>query len=152
DLGLIRSYVNDAEEAMQKRGFTDPEVETSLAKVTAATQKVLDLSEKLKRRVAFGFDEATVFPVSAVLGEVKEIFRTLLPSQQLTVDPSDGFGSIRAVQPDVVDILRDLVNNGFEAMPDGGTVTVRVCGEEHSVLIEVEDTGNGIPEEELDII
>jgi hypothetical protein len=36
-------------------------------------------------------------------------------------------GPVLAVQSHVVDILRNLVTNAFEAIPEGGTVTIRGC-------------------------
>ncbi len=45
--------------------------------------------------------------------------------------------------------VTNLLLNALEGMPDGGHVTVRTWAEDGSVMLEVADTGPGIPEEAL---
>jgi PAS domain S-box-containing protein len=44
-------------------------------------------------------------------------------------------------------ILGNLISNAVQAMPNGGKLNIHAYGEEQNVVITVEDTGVGIPEE-----
>lgn len=49
-------------------------------------------------------------------------------------------------------VVVNLVTNGIRACADGGEVTVRVMSEGGSAVLEVEDTGVGIPSDQVDEI
>ncbi len=49
-------------------------------------------------------------------------------------------------------VLMNLMMNAIQAMPDGGTLTLRSRPSSDGVVIEVEDTGVGIPADNLDRI
>lgn len=47
-------------------------------------------------------------------------------------------------------VFINLLKNAIEAMSDGGTLEIRVCLEESSILIQFVDSGCGIPEDRLE--
>jgi signal transduction histidine kinase len=49
------------------------------------------------------------------------------------------------VRSRIESVFFNIISNSFEAMPDGGKVRIRAVKTSTSVLIEVEDTGPGIP-------
>ena len=44
-------------------------------------------------------------------------------------------------------VFQNLFSNSIEAMPDGGSVSVRAAREEDGIVVTVQDTGPGIPNE-----
>lgn len=53
---------------------------------------------------------------------------------------------IRGVEAELREVFVNLILNAVQAMPTGGTITLRTCVEAHTAIAEVEDTGTGIPE------
>lgn len=59
----------------------------------------------------------------------------------------DAVPPIRGVEPELREVFVNLILNAVQAMPEGGTLTLRARFDApHTVVAEVEDTGTGIPE------
>ncbi|MFO8086535.1 MAG: [Fe-Fe] hydrogenase large subunit C-terminal domain-containing protein [Bacteroidales bacterium] len=52
----------------------------------------------------------------------------------------------------MLQLLSNLVKNAFEAMPEGGKLSVIIERENENIIFKVKDTGEGIPKENLDKI
>jgi signal transduction histidine kinase len=61
--------------------------------------------------------------------------------RQLAAD----LAQVNVIAGQVVDILRNLVANAIDVMPDGGEIVIRAFNKPPMVRIEVQDTGPGIP-------
>jgi len=66
------------------------------------------------------------------------------------LDLERGLPSVQADGEAIRSALLNLVLNSFEAMPRGGTLTLRLARSEDAALLEIADTGEGIPEEDQD--
>jgi signal transduction histidine kinase len=62
-------------------------------------------------------------------------------------DFGDSLPPIPAHPAELNQVWTNLIDNAIYAMPDGGTLTVRTAREDGWVLVEICDTGVGIPEE-----
>ncbi|WP_456370311.1 sensor histidine kinase [Thermodesulfatator atlanticus] len=84
--------------------------------------------------------------LSLIVKEVVDLYRDGHPGILFQVETS---GDTRALfdREQMKRVFLNLFDNAIRAMPNGGTITVKVCGENGSVHIEVKDTGEGIPTE-----
>ena len=57
-------------------------------------------------------------------------------------------GPVQADPDQMTRVLRNLILNAIDAMPEGGTLTVRTVALESGVRLEVSDTGQGLTPEE----
>jgi two-component system NtrC family sensor kinase len=64
----------------------------------------------------------------------------------------EGIPEVMASTNQMRQVMLNLIKNAKEAMPKGGTLTVRTNREDSKVLIHIQDTGVGIPEELRDKI
>jgi signal transduction histidine kinase len=65
----------------------------------------------------------------------------------LVKDYDESLPMIPAHPAELNQVWTNLIDNAIHAMPDGGTLTIRTSQEDGWVLVEICDTGTGIPEE-----
>ena len=71
---------------------------------------------------------------------------------ELQLDAPPGLPPVVADPIELEQVVVNLVNNSFQAMPDGGRLTIRARAGGERVLLEVADTGQGMPPEVLERI
>jgi signal transduction histidine kinase len=67
---------------------------------------------------------------------------------RIDLDASEGVPPVPADAEAIRSTVLNLILNSFEAMPDGGTLTLALRSDEDAVVLEVADDGEGISEEE----
>ena len=68
----------------------------------------------------------------------------------LVIDFPDSLPEISLDSDRIYEVLNNLVKNAIRHTKEGGEVRIRVKERENDVMIEVEDTGEGIPEDKID--
>lgn len=106
-------------------------------RITGIVQRMLNLArEKPQQRTDVNLNDVIdcvllLFPISRI-----SLKKELKPIPSIKGDPEG-----------LQEVFVNLIQNAIEAMPQGGTLTLRTYSEDHRVAAEVSDTGRGIPEE-----
>jgi two-component system, NtrC family, nitrogen regulation sensor histidine kinase NtrY len=95
--------------------------------------------------------------VNEVLRDVAQLHRPQLQAPErkpiaLALELDDTVGGIAADRELLHRALSNLVLNAMDAMPNGGTLTLRSKSANRKVIIEVADTGSGLTREECERI
>jgi signal transduction histidine kinase len=69
----------------------------------------------------------------------------------VTVEIEENIPPVKVDKDQITQVLLNIALNGLDAMKQGGKLAIRSFMDDESkfVIVEVEDTGHGIPEEEL---
>jgi signal transduction histidine kinase len=70
----------------------------------------------------------------------------------MALDGLDQLGQVALHRSTFRRVLLNLVHNAMEAMPQGGTVTIRGRREASQLYLDVQDTGLGIPADQLPLL
>lgn len=137
-----------------------PEVEAN-EKLNHYVDIILDETARLDRLVEDVHDFASVQSVSLRLEEINGVmdaiqkkFAHLARAQtiNLILDIPRSLPTINMDSSQMVSALSHLMENAFEAMPDGGILRLRAEVEGDRLGIFLEDSGSGIPHGQLDSV
>ncbi|MGE5235737.1 MAG: ATP-binding protein [Acidobacteriota bacterium] len=142
------SAVQAAElQAMAMPGAS-PALEKTLAEIQAQVQRGAQLTRQLllfSRQTPTNWQR---FDLAALIGQQSSMLRRVLPETIALEVETDGAPlPIEADAGQLVQVLTNLVVNARDAMPAGGRVVVSAIRLGDEVILEVRDTGAGIPAE-----
>jgi len=114
-------------------------VQEQIAKVASVVRSVLDHSRRPGNR--------SFIALGPVLSRVADVARPKLDASGISLHLAiaDGLPPIWADSEELELAILNLVTNSLDAMPHGGTLTIRTRPSELGVCVEVSDTGMGIP-------
>ena len=130
--------------------------ETAEQLVNSLNQGVQRLNLLVNDLLDLGQSEAAGFEVSAGTVELGAVFARvealvrpalLLGEQSLAIEIEEGSQRVDADQQRLERVLLNLVSNANRYTPIGGAITLRATGSGDSVRIEVEDSGEGVPDD-----
>lgn len=114
-------------------------------RLTRITEKLLTLT----RLDSMPQDNTSLVDAGQVVNKVLHMLEPVAAQTQVTLKAElEQDCLIRCSADDLYQICFNLVENGIKYNRPEGEVTVRLHSKERRVLLEVEDTGVGIPEEE----
>lgn len=107
------------------------------------TQGLLGYSRKQEH-------ESKIIEVERQVRKVTDIISLVFPEDiKIEVEDNSDHARIKVVEQQIDQILLNLANNAKDAMPDGGTIALRIekSLSKKSVLLRVTDTGTGMSPE-----
>ncbi|MBW4563060.1 MAG: GAF domain-containing sensor histidine kinase [Mojavia pulchra JT2-VF2] len=114
---------------------------------------ILDLSQIEAGKTVLNISEFSLVNVAETaitsLGE-KATNEQINLKLDLQIDPRRDRFTADAVR--VEQILSNLLTNAVKFTPEGGSVTLRLWVEDNTAIFQIEDTGIGIPEEQLPLL
>jgi two-component system, NtrC family, sensor histidine kinase HydH len=140
-LGVIMNVLYLLEVAAGENDLVRRHLATAKRETTAATLIVSDLLDYSAGREPM----LTAVQVADLISEALSVVPS--PAGVEVAERSDPELVITADRDQLRQALLNLITNGFEAMPDGGTLTVSAASAGGSVRITVTDTGIGMSDE-----
>jgi two-component system sensor histidine kinase HydH len=104
------------------------------AKPKEPIKKKTSLTAIIKRSIELITDDARAKKVS-VIAEI-----------------DDNLPPVQADKDQITQVVLNIALNGLDAMQKGGRLVIRCFQERKSIIVEIEDTGHGIPADELPLI
>lgn len=141
--GYTRRSLNNLKN--QKLDPRDLEIILSEAeRLEKLISQILDYSKETKLFLA-------KVDLNQIIRETLEVLEEKLKSSniQLTTKFSKDIKEVELDPQRIKQVLFNLIGNAIEAMPQGGSLIITTQKKRNSVKIEIEDSGKGIPDEEM---
>lgn len=123
-------------------------IQRNTNRIQMRMDQMLDLSRMKSNRLLFNRE---LIPISEVMiGYISEV-TPLEKHFSIQVDVPQGL-HVYADRNALHDIFINLLSNAFKFTADGGQVSVLAGQKDQSILVEIKDTGMGIPEDRLQMI
>jgi len=122
-----------------------------------ALSETVRLTELLRKMLSFSKpdeEEKQLTDANAIVDEILLLVGKQLWENSIRIITSfaDDLGEIYASRNQLRQVFLNMISNARDAMPDGGTLTVKTLAKGDNVYVEITDTGIGIREENIDKI
>lgn len=125
-------------------------VHESLKVLNDEVRRINGVLEGFRDFASVGVLDRAAVDITAIIDKLVRLTQPQAQQQGIRVATDMPEGDVTTLAVDTVrieQVLLNLIVNAFAAMPDGGTVTIRLRQDDESAMIDVADTGTGIPED-----
>jgi signal transduction histidine kinase len=118
------------------------------------TERLTELLRKMLRFSKPEEEERQLTDVNTILDEILLLVRKQLMEHTIRISSSlvEDLGMVYASRSQLRQVFLNMISNARDAMPDGGTLSVKTMQKGDAIYIEISDTGIGIREENIDKI
>lgn len=144
DLGLVHSQLKMARRALDRGDRA--RADTHFNSIDDSVRRVLSLGKSLQNSVS---TVVNVEPVAIALDDILsdlEVLRHPPPGCEVVISVEPNLPRAFAVAEHVRSIVHNLAENSFQAMKEGGRLTITATHTGSRIAIEFRDTGPGIVE------
>jgi len=153
-LTSIKGYL----ETLLDGALEDPEMTRHFLEVmnseterfTRLIDDLLNLSQVENRRAVINCTQPVKLP--ELVNRVATMYKAQAEEKSITLNTEfkDAESCVVQGDPDMISqVLINLVDNAVKYTPEGGVIDIRCSGLDEKVVLEVEDTGIGIPKESI---
>ena len=136
DSSEVREALANALEALDRGAETMRRLQRFAEPGKPGRRETLDLKEMASDSILF------TRPMWKDQAEAKDIY--------IKVEENlDDVPSVMGNSAELREVIVNLITNAIEAMPEGGTLTVRTCRKDDTVSLVISDTGEGIGQDEI---
>jgi PAS domain S-box-containing protein len=146
-LNNIYTTTQVLERQLVNEGILAGQVASDLKTITSETARLNALLQQFRmisRKDTYQFHSLSV---AVLIKEVAETCRAVWAHQKIHFETvlEPNLPSVSVDRDKLKQVLLNLYKNCAEAMPGGGKITVKASSTETAVLVEITDTGTGIP-------
>lgn len=149
--GYSEAIVDDIAESQEEKREMARVIYDESLRMGRLVNELLDLARMESGHIHLTIEEVAL---DAFINRIIHKFQGLAKDNeiQLNAEVDSEITSI-FVDPDRIEqVLTNLIDNAFRHTPKGGIVKVKVLSEDKGILMEVKDSGSGIPEEDLPFV
>ena len=150
DMNNVLAAVMGMASLLQLKHAADPSLQKSLQTIENAATRGRDLVKGLTDFARKGLHEPAVMDLNALVRrELDLLIRTSRQRFIFEVQLAKDLPLIMGEATTLGSAFMNLCVNAFDAMPRGGTLWIRTFPLDGRVMLQVQDTGEGIPQEIL---
>ncbi|MCE1203427.1 MAG: PAS domain S-box protein [Holophagaceae bacterium] len=149
DMNNILGAIQAVNETLKRKHGADPALAASLHLIDRASTRGKVLVNGLTKFARKSLQEPEVLELNLLVKEEIDLLsRTTLQKFRLVMDLDESLSPVSGERGSLASVLMNLCVNALDAMPEGGTLTIRTRNLPGALVeLSVEDTGTGMPPE-----